>query len=437
MPVCLMIHFVIAPALAPVSLQKSFQHDKMVFARRTGDDGNAGLLRRIIGMMSVYRVLLLVGSVLLLIQTKIWIGMKSNDDINNSLSQSNIDRTFTESTATSITVGTTTTTTNTLQKASPPPPEPLETMSFCAEKCAYIKEMCSNNLHRDKLSLPAPTCVVHSTTGEQDIYLSNNYGKEKEASKLRNKKTVELVHWAAARARERRLGNVDNGSTTRRCEDVPTLYDAPIMFPDEFEFVVKVMANLQPTTYLEWGTGASTSFYPLLASGDVFAIDGYPPWCEKVEKEPRVQCMIEEERRLQFYCPTLVGADGKTKLDMKIYGLLPKDMPDEDMESALSIYVNSIDKVNVTSLDVALVDGRFRFQCALKLLPLLHDESIVFMHDFWMREPYHEVLHHFDVIGYARNIVALRKKPNLPEEKELYKKFMKREQIQRVDIFWG
>ena len=44
------------------------------------------------------------------------------------------------------------------------------------------------------------------------------------------------------------------------------------------EFIVKLFANAKPATYLEWGTGTSTSFYPLLASGSVYAIDGYPPW---------------------------------------------------------------------------------------------------------------------------------------------------------------
>lgn len=40
------------------------------------------------------------------------------------------------------------------------------------------------------------------------------------------------------------------------------------------EFVVKVFANAKPQNYLEWGTGTSTSFYPLLAESKVYAIDG-------------------------------------------------------------------------------------------------------------------------------------------------------------------
>ena len=68
------------------------------------------------------------------------------------------------------------------------------------------------------------------------------------------------------------------GSSGYPCEEVPSKNNQPMMFPEEFEFITKLMANRKPETYLEWGCGTSTSFYPLLASGKVVAIDGYPPW---------------------------------------------------------------------------------------------------------------------------------------------------------------
>ena len=72
---------------------------------------------------------------------------------------------------------------------------------------------------------------------------------------------------------------------------------------------------------------------------------------------------------------------------------------------------------SVTKFDVALVDGRFRLQCALKLLPYLHSESVLLMHDFWLRIPaYKDVLDYYYVIGYARSVVALKKKPGLSLE---------------------
>lgn len=123
------------------------------------------------------------------------------------------------------------------------------------------------------LSFPAPTCLNHSLTVKDDMYwpIQNN-----EMYVKRNNETVKLVSWAAARARERRQSVL--GSSGYPCEDVPSQNNQPMMFPEEFEFITKLMANRKPETYLEWGCGTSTSFYPLLASGKVVAIDGYPPW---------------------------------------------------------------------------------------------------------------------------------------------------------------
>lgn len=202
------------------------------------------------------------------------------------------------------------------------------------------------------------------------------------------------------------------------------------------EFIVKLFANAKPKSYLEWGTGTSTSFYPLLAEGKVYAIDGYPPWCQKVMAEPRIKCMIEDENRLQFYCPEMTGANGVTKVQLLETGRISKDTPHADVEAAMSIYVNSIDNLNVKSLDMVLVDGRFRLQCALKLLPFLENDSILLLHDFWIRKPYHEVLKYYDVIGYARSVVALQKKSNLSrdEETRVYLKYMSYESIPWIEL---
>lgn len=224
---------------------------------------------------------------------------------------------------------------------------------------------------------------------------------------------------------------------------MPTSNTGPMMFPEEFEFITKLMANLQPKTYLEWGCGTSTSFYPLMASDTVVAIDGYPPWCKQVGEEPRVKCMIEEERRLRFHCPRLLAADGVTELRLLGVGKIPKAASDADVESAMDIYVNSVSRstseTNVTKFDAALVDGRFRVQCALKLLPYLDPDSVVLIHDFWVRiNAYGVVLEYYDVIGYARSVVALKKKTGLfetlEEESNVYKKYMKREFLTWLDI---
>mmetsp|Transcript_12481 Transcript_12481/g.26361 ORF Transcript_12481/g.26361 Transcript_12481/m.26361 type:complete len:429 (+) Transcript_12481:18-1304(+) len=308
------------------------------------------------------------------------------------------------------------------------PPEALDTIEFCAEKCRYLPKMCSSNLHRDKLALPAPLCLNYSLTVADDIYWSGDPAEVKRRVSKRNAETVTLISWAAAKVREGKSDFVNSHGGKVNCEDVPTEHTGPMMFPEEFQFIVKLMANLKPVSYLEWGCGKSTSFYPLLASETVYAIDGYPPWCEKVEEEPRVKCMVEEGK-LKFLCKDLLGANGNP-LNLLPTGRLSRNSTDEDVEAAMSMYVNAIDDTAASSLDLALVDGRFRVQCAIKLLPFLKEDSVLLMHDFWIRKAYHPIVfEYYYVIGYARSVVALKKKHlglSKQVESQVHQKYMKR-----------
>ena len=158
--------------------------------------------------------------------------------------------------------------------------------------------------------------------------------------------------------------------------------------------------------------------------------------CQKVMSEPRIHCMTNDEKRMHFMCPELYGADGVTKVELKETGRIEASTAQKDVEAAMSIYVNSIDKLSVTTLDMALVDGRFRIQCALKLLPYLTNDSVLVLHDFWIRKPYHKVLEYYNVIGYARSVVALRKKGDLSEEQEknVYQNYMKYNEIPWMEL---
>ena len=301
------------------------------------------------------------------------------------------------------------------------PPEDTATIEFCAEKCKHIPAMCAGRFD-DTLGLPAPRCLLRSTTLAGDRFWTGSGSPapvlNKEAAIVRNEKTRTLVVWVAAQ-----LSRHSSSPTSQRCETLPFLYDTPMMWPEEFEFVVKTMANAHPATYLEWGSGKSTSFYPLLASGQVSVIDGYPPWCDKVQADPTVACMVEEGR-LEFVCKAPIRDDG-SEIKVLQEGRLPDEMLAADVATIAISYVNAVEDLDHAFFDVALVDGRFRVACALKLLNYLHSNSILFMHDFWVRQQYHVVLEYYDVIGYARSVVALRKKSILPLGfKTVYQQFL-------------
>eukprot|EP00038_Savillea_parva_P012634 m.205950 g.205950 ORF g.205950 m.205950 type:complete len:364 (+) comp23142_c0_seq1:78-1169(+) len=304
-----------------------------------------------------------------------------------------------------------------------PPPEPIGTIAICAEKCKHIKSMCSDEFQA-KISFPAPTCLAYSTLAADDPY----YGRSKVAETVeRNTATRKLIAWGGRQARHRRSSSQAVVNTTG-CETVPAAHDAPMMWPEEFELIVKTMIQHEPNTYLEWGSGKSTSFYPLLASGAVSVIDGYPPWCRKVEEDPTVMCMVDEGR-LRFFCKPPVRKDGST-IAVLGEGRLPDNIADADTAIIADLYVNAVDSIGTTHFDAALVDGRFRVACALKLLPYLSQTSVLFMHDFWLRPRYHAVLDYYNVVGYARSAVVLRKKASLPEDHATaYTRFMGRKHM--------
>jgi len=331
---------------------------------------------------------------------------------------------------------------------SVPPPEPLDKQIFCAEQCRFDQQMCRADHVYSQTSFPAPTCASWSTDLQGDLYYHQQhtewwrhraefYGWDSEVAmavpvndtarkealkrvEKRNHKTVELVAWGAQRARERwlamvkRLGGRNdrdswNGAPQGDCADLARKMEMPMMFADEFEFAVKTMINRKPETYLEWGCGKSTSFYPLLASKKAHAIDNYPEWCETVRKSPVVRC-LEDAKRLQFFCETVKWPNGT---DIPV-GKLGLPINKNDTVAAAMSYVNFVDKIGLRHYDVALVDGRFRVACALKLLGYLDRKSILFVHDFWERAlrlpDYREILKWYDVIGRTRSIAAFRMK---------------------------
>ena len=56
----------------------------------------------------------------------------------------------------------------TVAKFETPPPEPLDIIEFCAEKCRYIEEMCTENRHQN-LEWPAVACKVRFLDVESDL----------------------------------------------------------------------------------------------------------------------------------------------------------------------------------------------------------------------------------------------------------------------------
>lgn len=274
-------------------------------------------------------------------------------------------------------------------------PESVTEMDLCIEKCKYFnKSLCTKNLYMTNF-YPAPTCKSWSTNLEEDIYYTN-----KAESKALDSRTFAL-HSAYASL-------VNPECSHHRPKD-----QRPMVKADEYHFFVKTVINHQPTSYVEWGTGKSSQHYPLLINGKSFLMDNYQPWCDKVVLFPAVKCM-KDAGRLQYLCqPPFMRADG-TPLLLEKMGNPQKGTTEEDIRNMARYYVSAIDQSDIEhgTLDLALVDGRFRTVCAIKLLPYLAADGILVMHDFAMRRNIYGLVHdYYDFVGRSRSYFAFKRKP--------------------------
>jgi len=175
------------------------------------------------------------------------------------------------------------------------------------------------------------------------------------------------------------------------------------MKSNEVNFIITNMAVLKPRVYVEWGIGFSTSLYPLFAQ-ETYGLDNNRPWCEKVGGSPVVKC-LESFHAIKIRCTVEFRLLRWGWVNNSDASNMAKHYV-EDNEGIL----DAIRQQNKT-VDVALIDGRFRVACALRLLPYLSTTGHVFVHDFWKRQHvYHPILQHYDVVSTTGSIVMLKSK---------------------------
>jgi predicted O-methyltransferase YrrM len=91
-------------------------------------------------------------------------------------------------------------------------------------------------------------------------------------------------------------------------------------------------------------------------------------------------------------------------------------------------YSNQIMKLSKKekgSIDLVLIDGRFRVACCLKCYNIIRDKCLIAFDDFLNREYYHVVLDYFDIVEKTvdNRMVILKKKKNKIVPGELIKKY--------------
>jgi len=154
--------------------------------------------------------------------------------------------------------------------------------------------------------------------------------------------------------------------------------------------------------YLEFGLGGSTLRAIQKSKAKIYSVESSAEW---------MACMREyiiiryfENKRL-FVTFVDIG-------HTREWGLPASD----DARNLFPSYSSNIFKViNNKAIDLALVDGRFRVACTLKIILECHANNNleILIHDFWNREEYHVVLKYLDTVDKADTIGLFSIKKNV------------------------
>ena len=139
--------------------------------------------------------------------------------------------------------------------------------------------------------------------------------------------------------------------------------------------------------YLEFGLGGSTLRAIQKSKSTIYAVESSPEWINQMRKY--LVLRYYENKRL-FLFPVNIGPT-------RDWGY-PETNNDQNLFEAYSSSI--FDLIDIKLIDLALVDGRFRVGCTLKIIELCHaNKNIkILIHDFWNREQYHILLKYLDVV---------------------------------------
>ena len=162
-------------------------------------------------------------------------------------------------------------------------------------------------------------------------------------------------------------------------------YEKPWMSEKEINLIVKYLDK--DDIMMEWGSGGSTNYFPQFVE-KYYSIEHDKTWFDEIKND------IPSNVNYNF-----VGLDS--------------NLTDPTQKDQIKSYLDFVDTFNVEKFDKVLIDGRGRGWCASKILPYLKEDSIVFIHDYWLRSQYHIVERWYDVVDSVKegqSLVVLKPK---------------------------
>lgn len=139
--------------------------------------------------------------------------------------------------------------------------------------------------------------------------------------------------------------------------------------------------------YLEFGMGGSTLRAIQKSKAVIYTVESSPGWVAHMRGYASIK--RSEKTRLHIF-PVEIGPVGN-------WGYPTSD----DLEDRFEAYSSNVFRlINPGLIDLALIDGRFRVACALKVILECHANKRIeiMVHDFWDRPHYHLLLKYLDVV---------------------------------------
>lgn len=166
------------------------------------------------------------------------------------------------------------------------------------------------------------------------------------------------------------------------------------------------------TSYLEYGSGGSTVQANLRKNlTRIISVESDLDWHIKLKT------MIPKQDRIEYrFCdvktlPNTWGYPGlgSTQDDWRVYSNVIRTLSPEIQRS----------------MDVVLIDGRFRVACCLKCYDVVSKDCVILFDDFLIRPHYHIVLDYFEIVNQTTDncMVVLKKKIGPSPPKELLEKY--------------
>ena len=163
--------------------------------------------------------------------------------------------------------------------------------------------------------------------------------------------------------------------------------------------------------YFEYGSGGSTYQASIRNNiKHIYSVESDLKWHNKMKNKinnENITYIFNEMDTL----PNTWGHPGKNSTDIQ--------------KKNYSEHIKNLSKHDQNSIDLVLIDGRFRVACCLKCYDIIKNECVIAFDDFLDRPQYHIVLDYFDITKTATDgrMVILKKKNNISIPQELIEKY--------------